>query len=486
MNVAIAPFKFELAVRQRVSLVIMLAGPSGSGKTFSSLALARGLAGGNDNKIAVIDTESGRALHYAPAPGESRNGNKFAFQHGALHAPFTPEAYIAAIKTADDAGFEVIVIDSCTHEWEGEGGLQDMHTALVEAAVAKSREDAAAKGWSFNEAASADRASIGAWKEPKMRHKRFVSRLLQCRAHLILCFRADEKMRMETVEEKGSNGKTYKRTVITQPKDLPPGERWVPICERRMPYEMTLSCILTPDRPGFPIPIKLQAQHRHAVPEDTLLSEETGRALAEWARGGAVAQTSAGPNAALTAEGHAAAARGMTAFRAYWERIKQQRPSVGGVPQRDAWIAIAKTADSRASAGADADDIPDDEPAATTAHEASANGPKVSPQGTEGAAPRQGQPDGAGVGPQPAPASDDDMFPGDKPSKLPPADKPSASDTAETAWQRGAEARRRGMGRRAAVPGEYRAKGAEALARACEEGWDAEGTPDATEARRHG
>lgn len=353
----VTPFHFAPAVRERVSLIIMLAGASGSGKTLSALKIARGLASGDDSKVAVIDTESGRARHYAPAPGENRNGDKFAFQHGAMHAPFTPESYIAAVKSAEDAGFEVIVVDSCTHEWEGEGGLQDMHTDLVEQAVTRGRADAAEKGWSFNEAATADRASISAWKEPKMRHKRFISRLLQCRAHLILCFRADEKMRMETVEEEGKNGKRYKKTIITQPKDLPPGERWMPICERRMPYEMTLSCVLTPAAPGIPVPIKLQAQHHHAVPIDRPLSEETGRALAEWARGGtAAAQESAVAMTALQQQGHVTAEQGSLALKTWWEGLTpRQKHDVGGEAQLASWKRTAAVHPRSLEAASEAD-----------------------------------------------------------------------------------------------------------------------------------
>lgn len=285
-------FQFSTAVRDRVGLLIGLAGSTGSGKTLSALKLARGLAGGDDSRIAFIDTEGGRGKHYAPAPGENPGPGRFGFQHGDLRPPFTPENYLEAIKAADEAGFEVIVIDSFSHTWDGDGGLQAMHADLVEQAVAKARASAEERGWNFDELSARDKASIGAWKEPKLRLKRLVSRLLQCRAHLVICMRADEKMRMETVEEQGRNGKSYKRTIITPPKDLPVNERWVPIIERRFPYELTTSFLLTAAAPGVPIPIKLQEQHRAAVPLDKPLSEATGRTLAEWARGGAVSAAS--------------------------------------------------------------------------------------------------------------------------------------------------------------------------------------------------
>lgn len=279
-------FHFAPAVRERVSLIIALAAASGGGKTRSALGLARGLAGGDDNRVALIDTEAKRALHYAVAPGEQQSVDRFAFQHGELAAPFTPEAYADAIKAADDTGkFDVIVVDSCSHEYEGEGGLHEMHDTAVEAEVVRAQRFHNESWGPFDPQKARERASIGAWKEPKTRHKRFVNRLLQCRAHLILCLRAEEKLRMEQiVDDRGR-----KKTVITQPKDLPPSERWVPICEKRFMFEMTLSLVLTPANPGVPIPIKLQAQHRDAVPLDQTLSEETGRALAAWANGGKAA-----------------------------------------------------------------------------------------------------------------------------------------------------------------------------------------------------
>lgn len=286
MNIPIQSFAFAPAVRTRVSLIIAIAGASGGGKTLSALKIGRGLCGGNDSRIAVIDTEAGRANHYAVAPGEKPTADRFAFQYGDLRAPFSPEAYTAAIAAADDAGrFDVVIVDSSSHEYEGDGGLHDIHDALVADAVEKARASHNASWGEFDPVRAAERVSIGAWREPKSRHKRWVSRLLQCRAHMILCLRAEEKIRIEKIKDERGR----ERTVIVQPSDMKPEERWVPICEKRFMYEMTLSLIVTPQNPGVPIPIKLQQQHRAAVPLDRPLDEATGRALAEWASGGAPA-----------------------------------------------------------------------------------------------------------------------------------------------------------------------------------------------------
>lgn len=346
-------FAFTPATRQNVSLIIGVCGASGSGKTWSALAIATGLAGPT-GKIAAIDTESGRMRHYA---------EQFKFDHGDLKPPFSPDRYIEAIEAADKAGYDVIVIDSLSHEWESEGGLQDMHDEILEQQVEQARKNHNGN-WAFDENKTRERLSVGAWKIPKSRHKRFVSRLLQCRAHLVICMRADEKMRIETIEEEGSNGRKYKKTVIIQAKDLPPEERWSPITERRFPYELTLSVILTPQRPGFPVPVKLQEQHQKMVPLDRQLSVETGRALAAWARGGAAPAsqrdhvTTSQPPAddapqpltreQITAQAAKAKAMGTDALRTFWGGLTPaEKKLAGGSEALTMWKADAELADQK-------------------------------------------------------------------------------------------------------------------------------------------
>jgi hypothetical protein len=260
--------RFSPAQRAGVGLLIGIAGCSGSGKTLSALRVARGLAGGDDARIAFIDTEAGRALHYAPSPGEAPGAATFGFAHAPLSEPFTPEAYLELIEEADQSGFAVIVIDSFSHVWNGDGGLQDIQEVELDKLAG-------------DEAWKREKMGISAWKGPKTRHKRMVSRLLQCHAHLVICMRAEDKMRVEQVED--DRGRT--KTKITPADKLPPSERWSPICEKRFPYELITSLVLSPDQPGVPIPLKLQAQHRPFVPLDRPLDERVGEQLAAWARG---------------------------------------------------------------------------------------------------------------------------------------------------------------------------------------------------------
>lgn len=240
-------YTFRPAVREQVGLLIGLIGPSGGGKTMSAMKLAKGIVGPG-NRFAVIDTEARRSLHYA---------EMFDFDHCEMSHPFRPEAYTEAILAADKAGYKAIVVDSFSHEWAGEGGILDwQEEELTRMAGDDYRKREGCK--------------MAAWIKPKMAHKKMVQRLLQVKAHLILCFRAEERVKMEK-----ENGKT----VI-----VPIG--FQPICSKELPYELTASFLLTPEHAGFPQPIKLQEQHKELFPLNKPINEESGKRVAEWAAGG--------------------------------------------------------------------------------------------------------------------------------------------------------------------------------------------------------
>lgn len=251
-------YQFRPGVRENVHLLIGLAGGTGSGKTFSAMQLATGLAGGGP--FAVIDTENRRALHYA---------DQFTFDHANLNAPFRPGAYADAIEAAAKNGYKVILVDSFSHEHAGEGGLLDWHDE------------------EYQRLGGRDAVKMTAWIKPKIAHKAMVNRLLQVNAHLILCFRAEEKV--ELVDDPDKPGKKK----IVPKRSLTGLDGWVPISEKTLPYELTASFLLTADAPGVPKPIKLQEQHRPFFSLDKPISEEAGVALAVWAAGGL-----AGPGAA--------------------------------------------------------------------------------------------------------------------------------------------------------------------------------------------
>ncbi len=289
-------FTFKRAVRENIALLIGLAGGTGSGKTLSAMKLAKGLSGGKP--FVVIDTEAGRAKHYA---------DQFVFDHGDLQAPFRPDAYLEAIQAADKAGYPVIVVDSMSHVWAGDGGCLDWHQEIVQSMVEQKQRFAESKGWKFDEGKTRDQANLTAWNEPKSGphgHKRMLQRMLQLRAHLILCFRAEEKIEIVKVDGK---------TEVRKKQSMVGLEGWIPVSEKNLPYELTASFLFTADAPGIPKPIKLQNQMRDLFPLDRTVSEECGAALGEWASGAPEA-----PKSDYQQLARNAAAMGKEAFTVFW------------------------------------------------------------------------------------------------------------------------------------------------------------------------
>jgi hypothetical protein len=243
---------FRPAVRENVGLWINLIGGTGSGKTYSAMRLAAGIAG--NKPFALIDTENRRGLHYADA---------FKFDHAELKPPFRPAAYADAVTAADKAGYPVIVIDSGSHVWAGDGGVLDWQEEELERMAG-------------SDYGKRERVKMSAWIKPKMGHKHMVQKLLQVKAHIILCLRAEEKIEMVKV-----NG----RLEIQKKQSLTGKDGWIPICDKNLPFEATCSFLLLASAPGMPHPIKLQEQHKGLFPLDKPITEESGRLLNQWASG---------------------------------------------------------------------------------------------------------------------------------------------------------------------------------------------------------
>ena len=151
---------FRKAQRKQAKLKIGLSAPSGAGKTYSALLMAYGMCG-DWEKIAVIDTENGSAELYSHLGG---------YSVCPVTPPFKPKKYIAAINEAVEAGFEVLIIDSLSHAWSGEGGLLEM-------------KDNATK-------ASKSGNGFTAWRDVTPEHNRLVDTILQSDIDIIVTTRA--------------------------------------------------------------------------------------------------------------------------------------------------------------------------------------------------------------------------------------------------------------------------------------------------------
>lgn len=119
------------ATRRQLKARVAFDGPSGSGKTWTSLEWATVLADGG--RILVVDTEHGSASLYSDV---------FAFEVITWAPPYDPGELADTIRDAATDGYHVVVIDSLSHFWEGEGGTLD----IVDAAAQKAKGNTWA-GW---------------------------------------------------------------------------------------------------------------------------------------------------------------------------------------------------------------------------------------------------------------------------------------------------------------------------------------------------
>jgi len=294
-------FSFVTAERRNTHILVALAGASGSGKTYSAMNLAAGICG--DEPFAVIDTEAGRALHYA---------DQFNFKHAEFQPPFTPERYLEAVKAAEKAGFKAIVIDSMSHEFDGQGGIMDM------------AENSGVKG-------------PGAWKDPKMRHKKMMGGFLQVRTHLIFCLRAEEKIDMSKKDDRG-------KVIVTN-------AGWFPIQEKRFSYEMTASFTFQPHAPGvvdLTLPHKVQDQHRMSFLPGHHITIDAGAKLAAWARG----DTITGPDKVLWDQARRVAHDGTEKITTFFQQIctEDQRKTLEPI-KRELWTTAKRADDNRGELG---------------------------------------------------------------------------------------------------------------------------------------
>jgi hypothetical protein len=186
---------FTKAEKKKQKLRLALTGPSGSGKTYSALTMAFGIFG-KDAKVCVIDTEHGSAELYS---------DKFPeYYVSQFSPPYAPDAYIKRIKEAEAFGADVIIIDSISHEWNGQGGCLEMVDTVTNASSSKN--------------------SYTSWKNVTPKHQAFIDAILASKCHIIATMRAKQEYAL--VEKNG--------------KKMPEKIGLAPIQREGMDYEFTL------------------------------------------------------------------------------------------------------------------------------------------------------------------------------------------------------------------------------------------------------
>jgi hypothetical protein len=228
---------FTKAERKKAKLRLALCGPSGSGKTYSALLIATGLAPGG--KIALVDTENGSGELYSDLAD---------YDVATLRPPFMPDRYMSLIRAAEQSVYDVLIIDSLSHAWVGEGGILDMHDRATQA--------------------SRTQNSFAAWREVTPQHNALVETMLGADLHIITTLRT--KTAYDMVDDGNGKKKPVKIGLA-------------PVQREGVEYEFTT--VLDMGVEGHVATASKDRTRlfdgRHFVP-----SKATGEAFLEWLEGG--------------------------------------------------------------------------------------------------------------------------------------------------------------------------------------------------------
>lgn len=220
---------FKKAERKQAKLKIGFSGPSGSGKTYSALLVAKGIGG----KIAVIDTENNSASLYA---------DRFDFDTCEISAPYTTEKYIAALREAEKAGYDVVIMDSATHQWNGDGGI-----------LSRKEQVDSRGGNSFTN-----------WSKFSPEHNQFLAAIVAHETHLICTVRSKQDYSVGE-NEKGKKG-------------VPTKVGLAPVQREGFEYELTVMIDMAMDHSA------MASKDRTSLFDRKIFTpnEETGKTLMTW------------------------------------------------------------------------------------------------------------------------------------------------------------------------------------------------------------
>lgn len=249
-----APEQFEIrrAERKQARLRLALAGASNGGKTWSAIVLAFGLVqelidrgelqGTVEGKVGVVDTER-KSSHLYSHLGP--------YDVVELDPPYTVERYVGAMKALERAGRSVIVLDSISHAWAGQGGV----LALLDAYE--------------------DRARFSAFgKAVNPAQDEFVDAMLRSPCHVIATMRSKTAWVLEDKQTRSGGTVKAPRRIGMAPVQRPGIE-----------YEFTTLLDLDTDTHIARVVKNRCPLFENWTPKK--LSQEHGRALAGWLLEGA-------------------------------------------------------------------------------------------------------------------------------------------------------------------------------------------------------
>lgn len=179
------PFEKASSLKKEMPIIISLVGESGCGKTYSALRLATGLTD-DPKKIFLIDTEN-RGAMYADVFGDYQVANIAKYASSKNRPTHRPRNYIELIDIAQKMGCKVLIIDSLSDSWAGDGGVVSWASEL------KEQYESTHKG----------RAGLNVWALPKVSYAEMMNKICNSSMNIIFTYRTKEI----TDVHKDENGK---------------------------------------------------------------------------------------------------------------------------------------------------------------------------------------------------------------------------------------------------------------------------------------
>lgn len=233
-------FKVKKAKREKIYVKFALISPSGGGKTYGSLRLATGMANeikketGKDAKILFANTEQKRGYYYA---------NEFDYDIVDIEAPYSPEKYVDLINFAVEDGYDILIIDSASHEWEGKGGCLDLQQQA---------------GGTYQ-----------AWSKVTPRHNKFINAIADSQIHIIATMRGKDQYEIS----KDERGKTSVQKFGVGAK-------------QREGFEYEFTCTFLIDQKTNTAEAQKDNTHIFENEGAVLLTEAHGEKVIRWANSG--------------------------------------------------------------------------------------------------------------------------------------------------------------------------------------------------------
>ena len=233
-------FQVKKAKREKIYVKLALMAPSGGGKTYGSLRLATGMAEeikketGKDARILLANTEGKRGYYYA---------DEFNYDIVDIESPHNPEKYVELIDFAVEQGYDILIIDSSSHEWEGKGGCLDLHQQA---------------GGTYQ-----------SWARVTPRHNKFINAISDSPIHIIATMRGKDQYEM-TKDDKGKTN-VQKLGVGAKQRD-------------GFEYEFTVTFLI--DQKTNTSEVQKDNTHIFDKEGPTILSENHGRKIIQWANSG--------------------------------------------------------------------------------------------------------------------------------------------------------------------------------------------------------